>query len=479
MIDPPCRAGLTTIEGGYAGIPAFLEDKNKMTDRKYFGTDGIRGLVGEWPISADFMLRLGRALGAVLASEDGNRPKVLIGKDTRVSGYMFEAALEAGLVAAGADVGLLGPMPTPAVAFLTRSMRAQAGIVISASHNPHHDNGIKFFSADGEKLSDEVELAIESELDAAFATVPSEQLGKAVRVDDAVARYAEFCKATVAEDFSLRGRKLVLDCAHGATYQVAPKVFAELGAEVIAIGDKPDGFNINQGVGSTHPEALQRTVLEHAADLGIAFDGDGDRVILVDRHGELADGDDILYILARHLREHDLLAGPVVGTLMSNFGLQQALAKLEVPLIRANVGDRYVMQQLRQHQGVLGGETSGHILCLDRASTGDGIIAALAVLEALAGRTEDLATARQGLKKYPQVMLNVRAGGAREALHSDEVRRALGEVEQTLHGRGRVVLRASGTEPLVRVTVEGAEAAEVRQLAEKLAGIVKSAAERS
>ena len=450
-----------------------------MTERKYFGTDGIRGLVGEWPISADFMLRLGRAVGAVLRRDGGVRPNVLIGKDTRVSGYMFESALEAGLVAAGADVGLLGPMPTPAVAFLTRSMRAQAGIVISASHNPHCDNGIKFFSDVGEKLSDEVELAIERELDGPFVTVPSEQLGKAVRVDDAVARYAEFCKATVAEDFSLRGRKLVLDCAHGATYQVAPKVFAELGAEVIALGDKPNGFNINQGVGSTHPEALQQAVLTHAADLGIAFDGDGDRVILVDRHGDVADGDDILYILARHLREHGLLIGPVVGTLMSNFGLQQALAKLDVPLIRANVGDRYVMQQLRQHEGILGGETSGHILCLDRATTGDGIIAALAVLEALAQAGEDLADARRGLKKLPQIMLNVRAGGARAALHSDEVGQALGEVEQTLRGRGRVVLRASGTEPLVRVTVEGADVAEVRQLAEKLAGTVKSVAERS
>ena len=450
-----------------------------MTDRKYFGTDGIRGMVGQWPISADFMLKLGRAVGAVLASEGGERPKVLIGKDTRVSGYMFEAALEAGLVAAGADVGLLGPMPTPAVAFLTRSMRAQAGIVISASHNPHHDNGIKFFSAAGEKLSDAVELAIEAELEASFATVASEGLGKAVRVADAVARYAEFCKATVAEDFTLRGIRLVLDCAHGATYQVAPKVFAELGAEVIAIGDKPDGFNINDGVGSTHPEKLQQAVREHGAELGIAFDGDGDRVILVDRHGELADGDDILYILARYLRASDRLAGPVVGTLMSNFGLQQALDELGVTFIRADVGDRYVMQQLQQYSGMLGGETSGHILCLDRTSTGDGIVAALAVMEALAHGGQDLATARQGLKKFPQVMLNVRAEGARESLQGDAVRQALGEVEQILRGRGRVVLRASGTEPVVRVTVEGADAAEVRQLAERLAGTVKSAAERS
>ena len=450
-----------------------------MNQRKYFGTDGIRGMVGQWPISADFMLRLGRAVGSVLAREGKDRPLVLIGKDTRISGYMFESALEAGLVAAGADVGLLGPMPTPAVAFLTRSMRASAGIVISASHNPHHDNGIKFFSANGEKLSDAVELAIEQEVDADFATVASERLGKATRISDAVARYAEFCKATVAEDFSLRGLKLVLDCAHGATYQVAPKVFAELGAEVIAIGDKPDGFNINRESGSTHPQALQQAVLAHGADLGIAFDGDGDRLVLVDRHGVLADGDDILYVLALSWHARGLLEGPVVGTLMSNYGLQLALAELDVSLIRANVGDRYVMQQLKEHGGVLGGETSGHIICLDRATTGDGIVAALTVLEVLTLSGQDLATARQGLKKLPQVMLNVRAAGAREALASSEVQQALSEVEQTLRGRGRVVLRASGTEPLVRVTIEAADATEVQQLAEKLAGIVKSVAERS
>jgi phosphoglucosamine mutase len=450
-----------------------------MNQRKYFGTDGIRGLVGQWPISADFMLRLGRAVGSVLAREGKERPNVLIGKDTRISGYMFEAALEAGLVAAGADVGLLGPMPTPAVAYLTRSMRAQTGIVISASHNPHHDNGIKFFSANGEKLSDEVELAIEQEIDAEFVTVPSERLGKARRIDDAVARYAEYCKGTVAEDFSLRGLKLVLDCAHGATYQVAPKIFAELGAEVIAIGDKPDGFNINREVGSTHPQTLQQAVLAHNADIGIAFDGDGDRVQLVDRHAVLADGDDILYVLARSWHAQGTLKGPVVGTLMSNYGLQLALAELDVPLIRANVGDRYVLQQLKEHGGVLGGETSGHVLCLDRATTGDGIVVALAVLEALARSGVDLAAARQGLQKMPQVMLNVRAIGAREALASSEVKRALAEAEQILHGRGRVVLRASGTEPLVRVTIEGADAAEVQRLAEKLAETVKSAAERS
>ncbi len=450
-----------------------------MTQRKYFGTDGIRGLVGQWPISADFMLRLGRAVGVVLARHGRARPKVLIGKDTRVSGYMFESALEAGLVAAGADVSLLGPMPTPGVAFLTRSLRADAGIVISASHNPHHDNGIKFFSANGEKLSDEVEHAIEEELELEFTTVPSEQLGKATRIADAVTRYAEFCKSTVSEDFSLRGLRIVLDCANGATYQVAPKVFSELGAVVSTIGDRPDGFNINRDVGSTHPQALERAVVEQGADLGIAFDGDGDRVQLVDREGKLADGDDILFVLANAWHAQGLLLGPVVGTLMSNYGLQLALAQHDVQLIRANVGDRYVLQQLKEHGGNLGGETSGHILCLDRATTGDGIVSALAVLEALAYAGTDLAEARRGLSKMPQIMINVRANGAREALHSDPVREALAETERALSGRGRVVLRASGTEPLVRVTVEAADEGEVRQLAERLAGVVKSAAERS
>ncbi|WP_329743069.1 phosphoglucosamine mutase [Dyella sp. A6] len=453
-----------------------------MSQRKYFGTDGIRGRVGQWPISADFMLKLGRALGAVLAARErrgGAHPLVLIGKDTRVSGYMFESALEAGLVAAGADVRLLGPMPTPAVAFLTRSLRADAGIVISASHNPHHDNGIKFFSASGEKLADEVELAIEREVDADFSTVESDQLGKVVRISDAVTRYAEFCKTTVGEDFSLAGIRMVLDCANGATYQVAPKVFAELGADVTVIGDQPDGFNINRDVGSTHPQALQDAVVAQQADLGIAFDGDGDRVQLVDRHGVLADGDDILYVLARSWHGRGLLRGPVVGTLMSNYGLQQALDALGTTLVRANVGDRYVLQQLKEHGGVLGGETSGHILCLDRASTGDGIVAALAVLEALSLAGEDLAEVRKGLHKLPQIMLNVRAEGARQALSSDAVRETLAEVERILHGRGRVVLRPSGTEPLVRVTVEAADAVEVQQMAKRLADVVKSEAERS
>jgi phosphoglucosamine mutase len=453
-----------------------------MNERKYFGTDGIRGRVGEWPISADFVLRLGRALGVVLGrhrKKSSGRPLVLIGKDTRASGYMFESALEAGLTAAGADVRLFGPMPTPAVAYLTRSLRADAGIVISASHNPHYDNGIKFFSTDGEKLSDEIEAEIEQEVEAPFTTVDSHHLGKVVRVTDAVTRYAEFCKATVPEDFSLAGVKIVLDCAHGATYQVAPKVFAELGADVHVIGDKPDGFNINHNIGSTHPQALQKAVLEQHADIGFAFDGDGDRVQVVDRNGMLGDGDDMLYVLARSWQARGLLKGPVVGTLMSNYGLQQALAGLGVELIRANVGDRFVLQKLKEHSGVLGGETSGHLLCLDRATTGDGIVAALAVLEALKFLGQDMADARQGLTKMPQIMINVRAAGAREALNTDAVRQALADTEQALLGRGRVVLRASGTEPLVRVTVEAADEAEVRQMAERLADVVKSATERS
>lgn len=449
-----------------------------MNERKYFGTDGIRGRVGEWPISADFVLRLGRAVGAVLRRRGTGRPQVLIGKDTRVSGYMFEAALEAGLVAAGVEVGLLGPIPTPAVAFLTRSLRAQAGIVISASHNPYADNGIKFFSADGEKLSDEVELAIEREVDADFVTVASSELGKASRISGALARYSEYCKATVPAHFSLSGVRMVVDCAHGATYQVAPRVFAELGAEVVAIGDRPDGFNINQDVGSTHPQALQQAVLAHGAQFGVAFDGDGDRVIMVDRNGAIADGDDALYVLARSMRAQGQLTGPVVGTLMSNFGLQQALAELGVPFIRAQVGDRHVLLQLKRHGGVLGGETSGHILCLDRATTGDGIVAALAVLQGLACLGEDLTQARAGLRKLPQVMLNVRAAGAREALDDGSVREALAAVEGQLLGRGRVVLRASGTESVVRVTLEGEDGAEVQRLATTLADAVQAAAGR-
>ncbi|HEX7341727.1 MAG TPA: phosphoglucosamine mutase [Rhodanobacteraceae bacterium] len=446
--------------------------------KKYFGTDGIRGEVGNWPITAEFMLKLGRAAGVVLAGSDGPAT-VLIGKDTRVSGYMFESALEAGLVAAGANVLLVGPIPTPGVAMLTRSLRAAAGIVISASHNPHHDNGIKFFSADGEKLDDDVEAAIEREVDAEFVTVPSRQLGKARRVADANTRYVEFCKSTVPEDFSLRGLKLVLDCAHGATYQVAPAVFSELGASVTTLGTAPDGFNINDGVGSMHPEALQRVVVEQGADAGICFDGDGDRVMMVDAKGRLADGDDLLYILARGWQAHGGLHGPVVGTLMSNYGLEQALAALDIPLLRANVGDRYVLCELKTHAGVLGGETSGHILCLDRATTGDGIVSALAVLEQLVGRGESVAEALSGLVKLPQTTVNVRAAGGAALVASEPVQAALAKAQQQLAGRGRVVLRPSGTEPVVRVTVEAEDADEVHAVVQALANVVESGHSRS
>ena len=445
-------------------------------ERRYFGTDGIRGRVGEWPVTAELMLRLGRAAGAILAGDDG-RATVVIGKDTRVSGYMFESALEAGLVAAGADVRLLGPVPTPAVAWLTRSLRASAGIVISASHNPYEDNGIKFFGSNGEKLPDAVEAAIEDELERDFTTVTGEKLGKAVRVEDAGARYAEYCKSTVPAEFSLKGRRIVLDCAHGATYQVAPKVFRELGAEVSLLGCAPDGFNINRGVGSTHPETLQNAVREQGADLGIAFDGDGDRVQMVDREGVLADGDDILYVLARDWQACGRLRGPVVGTLMSNYGLECALGQLGMRFLRAKVGDRHVLKMLKDEGGVLGGETSGHMLCLDRATTGDGIVSALAVLEALGRSGDDLADARAGLIKLPQLTRNVRiSGNARAVVDSDGVRAALATAQQALQGRGRAFLRPSGTEPVIRVTVEAADAGEVERLASALAAAVETEA---
>jgi phosphoglucosamine mutase len=442
--------------------------------RKYFGTDGVRGRVGEWPITAEFMLKLGRAAGVVLG--DGRRPLVLIGKDTRVSGYMFESALEAGLVAAGADVGLLGPLPTPGVAQLTRELGAGAGIVISASHNPYADNGIKFFSADGEKLGDAVETEIEREIDAPFVTVAPERLGKARRIDDAIERYARFCLGTLASPPDLSGMHIVLDCAHGATYAVAPRVFTSLGARVTRIGCEPNGFNINREVGSTHPATLRGAVIEQHADLGIAFDGDGDRVQMIDRNGELADGDDLLYVLAQDWIARGCLRGPVVGTLMSNFGLERALTGADVRFLRANVGDRYVLQQLKEHGGTLGGETSGHILCLDRASTGDGIVSALAVLDALARADMDLSEARLGLVKLPQITRNVRVAGAREVVAAALVQQTLEEVQQALRGRGRVVLRPSGTEPLVRVTIEGEDADEVQVLAARLADVVTAAA---
>ena len=450
-----------------------------MTSKRYFGTDGIRGRVGVWPITAEFMLKLGRAVGSVLMGSEG-KAIVVIGKDTRVSGYMFESALEAGLVAAGADVRLLGPMPTPAVAYLTQSLRASAGIVISASHNPHHDNGIKFFSAAGEKLDDAIEQAIEAEVERPFTTVGSESIGKVVRVRDAAARYAEFCKATVPATLSLRGLKIALDCAHGATYQIAPQVFAELGATVSAIGNQPDGLNINREVGSTHPQALAHAVVAAGADLGIAFDGDGDRVQMIDRKGALVDGDQLLYLLASDWHAGGRLRGPLVGTLMSNYGLERAMAALGVPFLRANVGDRYVLQQLKQHGGVLGGETSGHVLTLDRASTGDAIVSALQVLDVLVRTRRSLDEAVAGMHKVAQTTLNVRVEGRAATLVDDAgVQAVLQRVRGELEGQGRVVLRPSGTEPLVRVTVEAGDEALVARLAGELADAVRLAASRN
>jgi len=449
-----------------------------VSGRRYFGTDGIRGRVGQGPISADFVLRLGNALGRTLVAGRGKRPMVLIGKDTRISGYMFEAALEAGLVAAGADVQLIGPMPTPAIAFLTTTLRADAGIVISASHNPHYDNGIKFFSADGEKLDDATEAAIEDALDAPFVTVDSERLGKVNRTRDAIGRYIEFCKASVPRGFDLRGLKLVLDCAHGATYHIAPLLFRELGAEVIAIGSSPDGLNINDGVGSTHIGNLAAKVRETGAHLGIAFDGDGDRVLMADDQGNAVDGDDLLYVLARSWQASGRLQGTVVGTLMTNYGLEQALERLGIAFQRANVGDRYVHQALVETGSTLGGEASGHLLCLDRATTGDGIVSALQVLESLRRDGLGLREALAGLSRVPQKTINVRLDGAsaKATVQAESVRQALAAAQQAVAGRGRAFLRPSGTEPVVRVTVEADEAGLMQATLDRLSEAVKAAA---
>ncbi|MEP6482894.1 MAG: phosphoglucosamine mutase [Rudaea sp.] len=444
-----------------------------MTEKKYFGTDGIRGRAGESPITAEFMLALGRAAGIVLSTN--NRATFLIGKDTRISGYMLESALEAGLVSAGADVRLLGPMPTPAVAFLTRQLGASAGIVISASHNPYWDNGIKFFDGNGEKLADETEFAIEREIEAHAPSQTSDRIGKAARVDDAAQRYETFCRGIVP-GLDLSGMRIVLDCAHGATYHIAPELFASLGAQVHAIGVQPDGLNINRDCGATHPEALQAAVKAHAAHLGIAFDGDGDRLQMVDEHGALADGDDLLYVLACDRRARGQLRGPIVGTLMTNFGVERAITDLGVEFVRANVGDRNVLQQLKQRGGVLGGEASGHLLALDVSPTGDGIVSALLVLDALKRRGLSLAEARASLHRVAQVTINLPMAGGAALIGNPNVQSARARVEETLRGRGRVVLRASGTEPLVRVTVEGEDAGEVRALADSLAATVKSAA---
>jgi len=441
--------------------------------RTHFGTDGIRGRVGITPITADFALRLGRAAGEVLAA--GDPRAVVIGKDTRVSGYMFESALEAGLAAAGADVALLGPMPTPAVAYLTRTLYACAGIVISASHNPYHDNGFKFFSADGEKLPDETEDAIERELEKPFETVESRSLGKAVRIEDAAGRYIEFCKGTLPFGTLFGGMRLVVDCAHGSTYKVGPAVLRELGAKVRAIGNMPDGFNINEGCGSTDITALRGEVLERGADAGIAFDGDGDRVVMIDAAGGIVDGDDLLYILARARQEEGTLQGGVVGTVMTNLGLELALRERGIPFVRTQVGDRYIHRALVENGWALGGESSGHILCLDRASTGDGIVSALQVLEVMARSGRHLGELHAAVQKFPQTMINVpvTAGAGARLQESPTILAAVASAESEMNGRGRVILRPSGTEPLIRVTLEGEDAGQIDRLAQQLADVVR------
>ncbi len=444
---------------------------------KYFGTDGIRGRVGEPPITVHFILKLGWAAGSVLAERSDDHPSVVIGKDTRISGYLFESALEAGFSAAGVDVRLLGPMPTPAVAHLTRSLGAVAGVVISASHNPYEDNGIKFFSGQGEKLDDDLQAAIEQRLELPLAQVSPHRLGKAVRIDDAIGRYIEYCKATVPYGTRFEGLKIVVDCANGATYRIAPPVFRELGAEVVPIHHSPDGLNINADCGSTYPQDLARTVVAKKADLGVAFDGDGDRVVLVDHTGQLIDGDQILFVLANARQANGGLSGGVVGTVMSNFGLEEAFRGMGVPFERSQVGDRYVHERLRDRGWVLGGEASGHILCLDRATTGCGIVSALQVLEVVARTRQSLAALAAGMKKYPQVMINVPVvGNARDLISDNPVLdKAVHEAEVALNGFGRVILRPSGTEPVVRVTVEGAENELITRLADELAGAVTRA----
>lgn len=448
--------------------------------RKYFGTDGVRGRVGDHPITPQFVMHLGYAAGKVLASAEhtqGERPAVLIGKDTRISGYMLESALEAGLIAAGIDVYLAGPIPTPAVAYLTRALRLQAGVVISASHNPFEDNGIKFFSGNGTKLPDAIETAIEDELDKPMQTNASDGLGKAKRIDDAVGRYIEFCKSTFPADMNLRGLKIVVDCAHGATYHIAGHVFHELGADVVTIGAQPNGKNINDGYGATKPQNLQKAVVEHKADIGLALDGDGDRLIMVDAQGKLYDGDQLLYVIAKHRQAQGTMKGGMVGTLMTNLAFEHAMQRLAIPFARAKVGDRYVMELLQQKGWQLGGENSGHIICLDKHSTGDGIVSALQVLEALRSSKQSLAQAAQDLVMYPQILINVRVTGkAAELLDRTEVKAASAEAETALNGKGRVLLRPSGTEPLLRVMVEGEDGVLVKQCAEKIAAVVKQVA---
>jgi phosphoglucosamine mutase len=440
--------------------------------KNFFGTDGIRGRVGDEPITAEFMLKLGWASGKVFSKE--GRGLILIGKDTRVSGYMFESALEAGLASAGVDVALLGPMPTPGIAYLTRTFNASAGIVISASHNAYYDNGVKFFSGAGAKLDDDVELAIESQLESVMKMVASDQIGKVSRINDAAGRYIEFCKSCFPSQFNLRGVKIALDCAHGATYHVAPNVLRELGASVIELGTEPDGFNINAEGGSTKPELLKKSVLAEGADLGIALDGDGDRVIMVDSTGEVVDGDELLFIIANAEHRSKRLNGGVVGTQMSNFGLEEALGEKKIPFVRVGVGDRYVLSELNKRKWVLGGESSGHIICLNVTTTGDGIISALQVLAAMLESDSSLEELKAGMTKYPQNMINVACRQKVDLGSQAAIAKAVARTEKKLGGCGRVLLRPSGTEPVVRVMVEGEDAALVASLTQDLARVVSS-----
>ncbi|MBT9097202.1 phosphoglucosamine mutase [Methylovulum psychrotolerans] len=444
-----------------------------MTTKKYFGTDGIRGKVGEAPITADFLLKLGWAAGQVFANDQ--QDFVLVGKDTRISGYMFESALEAGLTAAGVGTRLLGPMPTPGIAYLTRTLRAKAGIVISASHNPYYDNGVKFFSVQGCKLPDDIECEIERYMDMPMTTVESAQLGKAKRLEDAAGRYIEYCKASIPTRLDFAQMKIVVDCAHGATYHIAPHVFSEIGAEVIAIGIQPNGLNINDHCGATHPATLAAAVLANQADLGIALDGDGDRLIMVDHKGEIVDGDELIYIIARSRQAAGQMAGPVVGTLMTNLGMEHALKKLGITLLRAKVGDRYVMEMLEAHNGILGGENSGHIICLDKTTTGDGIIAALQVLAEMQYSGKSLHELKSAMQKYPQVLINLRTAHKVDIDRHEGIQQAVKAVEKALGDTGRVLLRASGTEPLIRVMVEGEHEEKVNNYAQQLAEAVQSA----
>ncbi len=441
--------------------------------RKYFGTDGIRGRVGEPPITADFLLKLGWAAGRVFANEGNDF--VLVGKDTRISGYMFESAMEAGLTAAGVDTRLLGPMPTPGIAYLTRTLRAQAGIVISASHNPYYDNGVKFFSVQGTKLPDDIERKIEHYIDSPMTTVESSKLGKAKRLVDAAGRYIEFCKASVPTRLDFADMRIVIDCANGATYHIAPHVFSEVGAEVVTIGAEPNGLNINDECGATKPEKLAATVLAYRADLGIALDGDGDRLIMVDHKGEIVDGDELIYIIAKSRLDAGQMTGPVVGTLMTNLGMEHGLKQWGIHLVRAKVGDRYVMEMLSEHKGILGGESSGHIICLDKTTTGDGIIAALQIMAEMQSSGKSLHELKSGMQKYPQVLINIKTNKKIRPDTDEGIQKAVQAVEKKLGDKGRVLLRASGTEPLVRVMVEGENEELVKNYANQLAEDVKKA----